>query len=143
MTDQAGRVGDMGDATKREGLSAPSVDVAVFDPWQRQSVLTSLRLCASWSLPARQWSEFNAVLDELFVALAEGDTDSFGAVCADLIDLAPSRATRLGDEPAFPPPEVVRERINELVHVLVELPEVGQTTALAEDWSRHPSAKAE
>lgn len=72
------------------------------------------------ALPPGEWREFDTVLDDLSSALADGDAEKFGTVCADLIDLAAERATRLGDEPTIPAPATIRERINEMVHTLVD-----------------------
>src|SRR5262245_16330494 len=113
----------------RDDPTVGPTDDAAFDRWQRQSVLTSLRRSSSWALPVQQWHELNAVLDQLSAALADGDTQAFGLVCIDLIDLAPRRATPLGDEPVVPAPETVRERINEMVHRLVDMPAISQRPA--------------
>lgn len=93
-----------------------------FDSWQRRSVLTSLRMAPSWALPSLQWAALDAVLDQLAAALADGDSAAFGHVCSGLLAIAPKRATPLGDEPVVPAPEPIRERINELVHGLVDTP---------------------
>jgi hypothetical protein len=109
-------------------------------------VRTSLRLSTSWVLPSWQWHEFDAVLDRLSVALSDGDSEAFGRVCADLIDLAPKRVTPLGDEPVIPAPETVRERINEMVHRLVDAPttrrpadsQTGSAGAIPPNGNRQP-----
>lgn len=92
-------------------------------------MLISLRLAESWALPTRQWHELDRALDRLSTALADRAAEAIDLVWADLIDLAPKRATPLGDEPVLPAPEPVRERINEMIHRLVDAPVT----------SRHPA----
>jgi hypothetical protein len=98
-------------------------------------VRTSLRMSTSWRLPSPRWSELEAVLGKLSTALADGDAEVFGRACAVLIDLAPKRATPLGDEPLLPAPETVRERINEMVHRLVDAAVPDRDRAVSEGGS--------
>lgn len=115
------RSGDDHRARDKTGRAPASVGAAAFDAWQRQTVLNSLRRSASLALSPREWRDFDTVLEDLASALADDDAEKFGTACADLIDLATERATRLGDKPTVPAPAAVRERINEMVHTLVDV----------------------
>lgn len=80
------------------------------------SVLSDL---LDWRLPPARWAEIEEILDSLGIGFDLADQDQRGALRSATIELelaGPVRTSRI--ETGTPPPGRVRERVNELKHVL-------------------------
>ncbi|HEX2315616.1 MAG TPA: CATRA system-associated protein [Thermomonospora sp.] len=72
-----------------------------------------------WRLTQAAWAGVAEALDELARALPGGDRRRIEEAQDSLAFSGPIRLrTRLGDDPAVPPPEDIRERVNRLIHDL-------------------------
>jgi hypothetical protein len=104
--------------------SANAVDV-------RADALDIVSDALRWQLADKRWAVIEQVLAAMEAALADGDVEALQAAATDLELSGPVRITRIGATPVVPPPPVVRDRLNQLVHSLggvpaAEQPEPGQ-----------------
>jgi hypothetical protein len=100
----------------------PTPTAADLDGYDREDALTALRLTLRWTMEPERWRKIEALLDSMSTSLAGGDVDRLRAASAKLLFAGPNRATKLGETPTVPAPDPIRERVNELVHALVEAP---------------------
>lgn len=91
---------------------------AVLDRETRDDALDVLRDALQWRLADQRWAAIRAAVDALRAAVRAGDADGARSAVAELELLGPVRATPVGRAPTVPPPDPVREEINELVHTL-------------------------
>ncbi|MBL7501442.1 hypothetical protein I6A84_03205 [Frankia sp. CNm7] len=77
-----------------------------------------LAALAERSLPADQWTRVRELVEQLAETTANVDDARFSAAFAELRGIDLLAATRLGTDPGLPPPEPIRERLNELIHDL-------------------------
>jgi hypothetical protein len=84
----------------------------------RADALDVISDALSWQLAATCWAAIERVLVTMDTALAAGDVAALAAATADLELVGPVRITRIGAAPVVPPPPVVRDRLNRLVHSL-------------------------
>jgi hypothetical protein len=88
-------------------------------PHAPPTLVTELTDVLEWRLPQTGWTRVDEALDELARALPGGDRRQIEAAQDSLAFSGPIRLrTRLGDDPAVPPPEEIRERVNRLIHDL-------------------------
>ncbi|MBO3749298.1 hypothetical protein J5X84_24735 [Streptosporangiaceae bacterium NEAU-GS5] len=73
---------------------------------------------AQWRLTPARWAHVEAMLDSMAAALLAGDLHAMRAAVGELELVSPVRVVRIGSSPEMDPPEIVRERRNELVHAL-------------------------
>jgi hypothetical protein len=82
----------------------------------RNDALELLQEALEWVVSARRWTQ----IDELLIALRDswfaGDGGRFRDVVGDLEVLSPLRANDAGRDSGTPPPEPVRDRINDTIH---------------------------
>ncbi len=86
----------------------------------RADAVSTLSHVLRWELTAARWDLLGGMLDALAAAAAESDADALAVATADLELAGPMRITPIGPGSAQrreAPPEV-RDRINELIHVL-------------------------
>lgn len=86
----------------------------------REEAVWTLSQVLRWELSATRWDRLGAMLDALGDAVAEAEPDAIAAATADLELAGPMRITPIsapGAEPREPPPRI-RERVNELIHLL-------------------------
>ncbi len=86
----------------------------------RADAVRTLSHVPRWELSPARWELLGAMLDTLAAAAAEADADAIALATADLELAGPMRITRIGaartDRQEAPPR--IRERVNELIHVL-------------------------
>ncbi|OHV40894.1 hypothetical protein BCD49_39155 [Pseudofrankia sp. EUN1h] len=82
----------------------------------RREALEVLAEIASWEAGATRWDEVAALLDAMAEAEAADDPEALDAATAELEALSPWRAKEAGTTPKTPPPDPVRERLNETKH---------------------------
>ncbi|XVS61692.1 CATRA system-associated protein [Actinosynnema sp. CA-299493] len=95
------------------------------DDESTEDALGVLADVASWRLTDGRWSTVTALLTALLDAVEDADVDAFRAATIQLELASPTRITRIGAEPAVPPPAPVLEIANSVVHRL--LPQDGRT----------------
>ncbi|MDT0353624.1 CATRA system-associated protein [Pseudonocardia charpentierae] len=88
------------------------------DPDVRSDALDVLQDAVQWRLAETRWAVIGSVVSRLAAAVCTGDGDRTRTAVAELELLGPVRATPVGRTPTVPPPDAVREEINELVHTL-------------------------
>jgi hypothetical protein len=91
------------------GLDAESADDA----------LEVLGDVPSWRLTEGRWATVTTLLTALADAVARGDAEAFRAATIRLELASPTRITRIGAEPAVPPPPPVLEIANSVVRSIV------------------------
>lgn len=96
----------------------PDAAAPALDEEECADALDVLRDALQWQLTEARWAAVRPVVDELAAAVRDGRVDVARAAIADLELLGPVRAKRFDDSPTVPPPEPVREEINELVDTL-------------------------
>jgi hypothetical protein len=94
----------------------------------RDDAVDVLRDALVWRLTTGQWTAVTQAVDVLAAALVAGDASLFREALYDLELAGPVRATRIEDAEVLPPPEPVRERVNELIHTLDGRPVDPQST---------------
>ena len=93
-------------------------DTHALDDEVRTDALDVLTDALQWRLTAARWVAIRTAVDALAAAVRAGDTEAVRTAVADLELLGPVRAVPIGREPVVPPPDPVRDEINELVGVL-------------------------
>ena len=83
-----------------------------------QDAVTILRGVLTWELSPARWEGVAAILEAMATSLELGDRDTMAEATVDLERIGPVRFKRIGAESKDPPPVLVRERINELIHKL-------------------------
>ncbi|WP_261559559.1 CATRA system-associated protein [Frankia tisae] len=82
--------------------------------------LAPLREALGVRLTLRSWERFGILVGSLEAAWSAGDDVGF-TNSVERLDLAlRKRAARLGEEPAVPMTQPVRERVNRMIHVLTD-----------------------
>lgn len=71
-----------------------------------------------WELSPARWDGVAGMLDALAAEVADSDLSNLAAATRQLELAGPVRITRIGAVPTEPPPARVRERVNQLIHVL-------------------------
>lgn len=94
----------------------------------REGAVDVLRDVLVWRLAGGQWRAVTQAVDSLAAALAAGDASSFQEALYDLELAGPVRARRIEDAETLPASELVRERVNELIHTLDGRPADPQDT---------------
>jgi hypothetical protein len=86
----------------------------------RSEAIDVLTDALGWSLTEARWERVERMLDALAAAIEADDSDALWDATGDLEMAGPLMiATRLGQvTPGQPPPERVRDRLNQLVHAL-------------------------
>jgi hypothetical protein len=95
--------------------------VTCLNDQDRADALVSLRLALGWRMTRQRWDGVQRIIDAMSAALVGGDVEGFRSATAGMLLAGPKRITRIGDTPTEPP-DKIRERVNELIHVLVEAP---------------------
>ena len=95
------------------------------DAESAEDALGVLADVTSWRLTDGRWSTVTTLLAALVDAVENGDVDAFRAATIQLELSSPTRITRIGAEPAVPPPAPVLEIADSVVHRL--LPRDGRT----------------
>jgi hypothetical protein len=96
-------------------------DATRLNDHDRADALGSLRHALGWRMTRQRWDGVRRIVDAMSAALAGGDVEGFRSAAAEMLLAGPKRITRIGDTPTEPP-DKIRERVNELIHVLVEVP---------------------
>ncbi len=104
-------------------LPAVTGDTHPLDDDVRADALDVLTDALQWRLTEARWAAIRTVVDALAAAVHTGDAEAVRTAVADLELLGPVRAVPIGREPVVPPPDPVRDEINELVGVLDDDPE--------------------
>jgi hypothetical protein len=78
-------------------------------------VLEDLRLL---ELSPARWEGIAGILEALAAEVAVGDLSNLAEATIQLELAGPVRLIRIGAVPSEPPPPLVRERINQLIHTL-------------------------
>lgn len=93
-------------------------DVGGIDPEARADALDVLRDVLAWQLVEDRWQRVAGVLETMRTAVAAGDSAMVESATAELELASPVRVQRIGAISVRPAPEIVRERVNHLVHTL-------------------------
>jgi hypothetical protein len=75
---------------------------------------------STWRLPPAAWSRPAAAVKALAAAYDAGDGAALKVALARLEVLSPNRVDRICEPGDGPPPELLRERVTALVHILTE-----------------------
>ncbi|WP_158852132.1 CATRA system-associated protein [Saccharothrix deserti] len=89
------------------------------DDESADDALTVLGDVRSWQLTEVRWATVADVLAALAGAVERGDVEGLRVATIELELASPTRITRIGAEPAVPPPPPVLEIVNSLVRRLV------------------------
>jgi hypothetical protein len=101
-------------------VTAPSHHdgVSGIDPEARANALDVLHDVLAWQLVEERRQRVIDSLDAMATAVAAQDNASVESATAELELASPVRVTRIGATSVNPPPEIVRDRVNHLVHSL-------------------------
>lgn len=91
-----------------------------------EGALEVLEYIQELELSPTRWDRLAALVEIAIEAYAAGDAAGLRQATAELAKIGPVRIKRIGEAPAVPPPQPVRERMNYLVH---ELRAAGTTKA--------------
>ena len=109
----------------------------------RADAVWTLSQVLRWELSAARWDLLGGMLDALADAAAEADADAIAVATADLELTGPMRITPIGaagtDWHEAPPR--IRERVNELIHVLRGGASSDSDSASQADTNRAPGPK--
>lgn len=83
-----------------------------------QDALTVLRGVPEWELSPARWDSVAGILDAMAASLELDDRDTIAKAAIALERIGTVRFKRIGAESKDPPPALVRERTNELIHRL-------------------------
>lgn len=89
-------------------------------PWgpAGNGALKVLRHAGQWELSAARWEVVERCLTAMRAAVADRDAELLEDAAAQLSLVGPVRIVRIGDPGRFPAPPAVRERLNQLIHLL-------------------------
>ncbi|CUU59695.1 hypothetical protein Ga0074812_13075 [Parafrankia irregularis] len=88
----------------------------LIDEDARQDALDALTDAGTWIASAAHWTEIDRTVATMAAAAATGDVQLLTTATAHLEYLSTRRATDAGKGPKTPPPEPVRDRLNETIH---------------------------
>jgi hypothetical protein len=110
-------------------VTAPSRsdDGPGIDPEARTDALDVVHDVLAWRLVDERWQRVAQSLDAMATAVAAQDTAGVESATAELELASPVRVTRIGATSVNPPPEIVRDRVNHLVHSLRRPTELGSS----------------
>jgi hypothetical protein len=91
--------------------------VAVDRPVVESEALEILHDVLAWRLTAGRWELVGQIIDSMATAQAHGDLTDLQRATIDLELVSPVRVIKLG-QTQVPPPEVLREQVNHLIHSL-------------------------